>query len=149
MVAIQQSHSGAGGRLLQLGIVLFLLGLLTGLAIPTFAMPRMGLASHLQGLMNGIVLMVFGLVWPRLKLSPGLLTLTFWLVIYGAFANWIATLLSAATGAGGLMPIAAAGREGDAILEAIVGFLLISLSLAMISACGLLLWGLRSVRQTS
>lgn len=48
--------------LLQLGIILFLIGLLTGVAIPKLANPRMGLASHLEGVLNGIFLVTVGLV---------------------------------------------------------------------------------------
>jgi hydroxylaminobenzene mutase len=132
--------------LLRLGVLLLLLGLLTGFAVPVLAMPRMGLASHLEGLLNGLLLIALGLMWPRLQLGPRAQLLTFGLAVYGAFVNWIATLLSAATGAGAMMPIAAAGRTGDALAEAIVGFFLISLSFAMIVACGLLLWGLRPYR---
>ena len=58
-----------GDRLLRLGVLLFLLGLLTGFAIPALANPRMGLTSHLEGLMNGMFLSL-GLLWPRLALSP-------------------------------------------------------------------------------
>jgi hydroxylaminobenzene mutase len=139
----QHSPSNCGRVLMQLGVSLFLLGLLTGFAVPVLTVPRLGLASHLEGLLNGLLLMVLGLMWPRLRLGRRAQALTFWLAVYGAFANWLATLLSAATGAGAMMPIAAGGRTGDALAEAIVGFLLITLSTAMVATCGLLLWGLR------
>lgn len=42
-----------GHALLQAGVALFLAGLLVGLAVPAMANPRMGLASHLEGVMNG------------------------------------------------------------------------------------------------
>jgi hydroxylaminobenzene mutase len=129
--------------LLQLGVVLFLLGLVTGFVVPLLAIPRMGLSSHLEGIFNGIVLIALGLMWPRLALGARLQRLTFALAVYGAFANWAATLFSAATGAVALMPIAGGGRTGDATAEAVVGFLLISLSVAMIGAFLLVLWGLR------
>lgn len=129
--------------LLQLGAVLFLFGLVTGLVVPLLAIPRMGLSSHLEGLFNGIVLMVLGLMWSRLQLGAGLQGLTFALAVYGAFANWAATLFSAATGAAAMMPIAGGGSAGDATAEAIVAFLLVSLSIAMIGAFLLVLWGLR------
>lgn len=93
--------------------------------------------------MNGIVLMVLGLMWPRLKLGAGLQLLTFVAAVYAAFANWAATLLSAATGAAAMMPIAGGRATGNAAAEAAVGFLLISLSVAMIAAFLLVLWGLR------
>ena len=61
-----------GDRLLRLGVLLFLLGLLTGFAIPALTNPRMGLTSHLEALMNGMFLVLLGLLWPRLALSPAL-----------------------------------------------------------------------------
>jgi len=130
-------------RLLQLGVLLFLFGLLTGLAIPALANPRMGLSSHLEGVLNGIFLVVLGFLWPRLRLGRGASAATYWLAIYGTFANWAATLLAAAWGAGRMMPIAAGTQHGSAIQEMVVAGLLISLSLAVIAVCGLVLWGLR------
>ncbi|MCC6144839.1 MAG: hypothetical protein IT368_13620, partial [Candidatus Hydrogenedentes bacterium] len=93
-------------RLLQLGILLFLVGLLTGFAMPVFVNPRMGLASHLEAILNGIFLVVLGLLWERLALGRGALTFAFALVIYGTFANWLATFLGALWGAGTMMPLA-------------------------------------------
>ena len=67
-----EGKSFAGGQydraLLQLGVLLFLIGLLTGFAVPAAAIPRMALSSHLEGLFNGIVLVVLGLMWHRLVL---------------------------------------------------------------------------------
>lgn len=133
-----------GRRLLQLGITLFLLGLLTGLAVPALANPRMALASHIEAVMNGTFLVLLGLVWPALVLSPRLLNAAFWLAVYGAFTNWIATLLAAAWRAGNpMMPIAAQGSVGSPTQELVLRALLVSLALAMISACVLVLIGLR------
>lgn len=132
-----------GHRLLQLGILLFLIGLLTGFAVPMLMNPRMGLASHLEGILNGIFLVLLGLLWPGLRLPRMPLTVTFWLALYGTFANWAATLLAALWGAGSSMPIAAAGFQGSPTQEAIIDVLLFSLSFAMVAVCGLILWGLR------
>lgn len=130
--------------LLQLGALLFLIGLLTGFLVPVLALPRIGLSGHLQGVMNGLVLMVLGLIWPRLRLGAWAQFWTFALAVYGAFANWGATLIAAATGAVGLMPVTGGSvSTGGAVAEAVVGFLLISLSVAMIGAFALVLWGLR------
>jgi len=129
-------------NLMQLGILLFLLGLLTGLAGPKLKNPRMGLASHLQGVMNGMLLIILGLLWPRLGLSHVWLAVTFWLIVYAAFANWVATLLAAAWGAGTLMPIAAGGHKAAPGRERVIGFLLISLSLCVVAACAFILAGL-------
>ncbi len=136
------AQSRIAHRLLQLGIVLFLLGLLVGLAATSMANPRMGLSSHLEGVMNGLFLVALGLVWPRLALSSTLQQVTFWLAVYGTFANLAATLLAALTGAGAMMPIAG-GRAGDATQEAVISGLLVSLALADIAVCLLVLAGLR------
>ncbi len=132
-----------GHRLVQLGMALFLIGLLTGFATPMVANPRMALSSHLEGILNGMLLVVLGLVWPRLTLGRRLLSLTFWLAIYGTFANWLATLLAAAWGAGASMPIAAGAHRGTPGQERLIDFLLFSLSFAMIAVSALVLWGLR------
>lgn len=131
-------------RLLQWGMVLFLLGLLTGFIIPVLANPRAGLTSHLEGVMNGTFIVALGLVWTRLRLSDRMLRIGFWLVLFGSYTNWATTLAAGAWGAGGkLMPIAAGGYEGSRVQEALIATGLISLSFAMIAALGLVLWGLR------
>lgn len=132
-----------GHRLLQFGIFLFLMGLLTGFVVPMLANPRMGLSSHLEGVMNGIFLVLLGPVWPKLSLSRFALTTVFWLALYGTFTNWTATLLAAFWGAGASMPIAAIGHQGSPMQEAIIDFLLFSLSFAMVVVCVLVLWGLQ------
>lgn len=132
-----------GHRLLQLGVFLFLVGLLTGFTLPLLVNPRMGLASHLEGIMNGIFLILLGLLWPRLRLSRTLLGITFGLTIYGTFANWMVTLLAAIWGAGASMPLAAMGHQGSPGQEMLINSLLFSLSFAMIAVCLLVLWGLR------
>jgi hydroxylaminobenzene mutase len=130
-------------RLLQLGVTLFLLGLLTGFSLPLLENPRMGLASHLEGVLNGLLLILLGLVWSRLTLTRTQARLSFAFLVYGTFANWVATLLAALWGAGRAMPIAAAGHEGLAWQEGLLNLLLYSLSAAMVAAVALVLWGLR------
>ena len=49
--------------LFKLGLVLFLLGLLTGFAIPALKNPRMALSSHLEAVLNGMFLVLLGLLW--------------------------------------------------------------------------------------
>ena len=135
--------SQSGHRLLQLGFLLFLVGLLTGFAIPMLANPRMGLSSHLEGVLNGMFLIGLGLVWSRLQLGRRARTATFWVALYGTFANWAATLLAAVWGAGAAMPIAAGSHQGTPVQEMVITGLLFSLSFAMVLVCGLVLWGLR------
>lgn len=133
-------------KLIQLGVLLFLIGLLTGFAIPSFAVPRLGLSSHLEGVLNGMFLIALGLIWPLLSIGRGLASITFIAAVYGTFANWFATLLGALWGAAGMMPIAGGGWIAEPMAEAIVAGLLISLSLAMVFVCLAVLWGLRDTR---
>jgi len=133
----------AARRLKFHGVLLFLLGLLTGLAIPALSNPRMGLSAHLEGLLNGIFLVLLGLIWHELRLGPRVAGAAYRLVLFAAYVNWTATLLSAAWSTGKLTPIAAEGRTGAAWQEAIVGAGLVSLTLAIIVGVALVLFGLR------
>jgi hydroxylaminobenzene mutase len=128
-------------RLIFLGMFLFFLGLMVGLFIPLMANPRMGLTTHLEGVINGIFLLVLGLIWNKTALSDKWLKIAYWLTIYGAFANFAAVLIAAVTGAGKMMPIAG-GVQGEAATESIISFLLVSLALAMLAACLIILVGL-------
>lgn len=144
MTQDRQSH-----RLLQLGIGLFLLGLLTGLAVSSTANPRLALASHIEAVMNGTFLIATGLLWPKLVLSARQLAVAFWLLLYGTSANWLATLMAAIWGAGQeMLPQAAQGRTGTATQELVINALLVSLALAMIGGCVLVLVGLRRPQKT-
>ncbi len=144
IAAMKQGH-----RLLQWGVVLFLLGLLTGLVIPLMTNPRMGVSSHLEGVMNGPFLIVLGLMWTRLRLGPRALTVAFWLAIYGTYANWATTCYAGFVGAGEKMaPISAAGHPGTSLEAAIVAFGFISLTVAIIPLCGMVLYGLRGGPQS-
>lgn len=131
-------------RLIQAGLVLFLLGLLTGFVIPLMANPRMGLSSHLEGVMNGMFLILIGLVWPRLHLPERAHRWGYLLALIGTYTNWATTLLAGFWGAGAaMMPIAGGGMQGAVWQELLIKAGLAVLSLAMVVVCGLVLWGLR------
>ena len=84
--------------LLRLGATLFLIGLLTGLAVPEMRNPRAGLSAHLEGLMNGMFLMIAGLAWKELGLGARAGRITFGLLVFGTFANWATTTTTALLG---------------------------------------------------
>jgi hydroxylaminobenzene mutase len=129
--------------LFALGLILFLLGLVTGLAIPALKNPRMGLASHLQGMTNGPLLIVIGLLWPHLDLAHVWQVVVVTLLAYGTYANWLATQLAAIWGAGQrFAPGAAGAHVASAAKESIVNVLLVSLAPATIAAGIILLVGL-------
>lgn len=81
-----------GHRLLKAGALLFLLGLITGFVLPAMQNPRMGLASHLEGVQNGMFLLILGLVWPQLDLGVKTLSVGYYLALFGTFVNWLTTL---------------------------------------------------------
>src|SRR5262249_8530916 len=68
-------------RLMWHGMFLFLLGLLTGLAEERFTNVRMGLAAHLEGVMNGTFLVALGAIWMEVRLPPLAKTVAFWSVL--------------------------------------------------------------------
>jgi hydroxylaminobenzene mutase len=128
--------------LIVLGLILFLLGLLTGLAVPAVKNPRMAVASHLQGMTNGPFLIVVGLMWPRLHLSHPWQVATVVLLAYGTYANWLATQLGALWGAGRrYAPGAAGSHEASAARERVVDLLLLTLAPVMVAATVLLVVG--------
>ncbi|HEX3553226.1 MAG TPA: hydrogenase [Thermoanaerobaculia bacterium] len=136
-------------RLLFAGILLFFLALLTGLALPIIPYPKLGLGAHLTGLMNGMFLVLLGLLWSRLVLSARAASLTFGLVVYAAYANWIFSLLGSILGTGHFTPQASGGQTAAPWKELLVGAGLVTLALAMAAGCILLLVGLRrGVRRT-
>jgi hydroxylaminobenzene mutase len=95
-------------------MVLFLLGLLTGLVESQFTNPRMGLAAHLEGLLNGIFLVALGSAWGEVTLSRG----------------W----KSAAAGA---------GHTGLPWQEALATAGFATVGLAILASSGMILWGLK------
>jgi hydroxylaminobenzene mutase len=129
--------------LLWHGMFLFLLGLLTGLVEQQFGNPRMGLAAHLEGVMNGIFLVALGAVWMEVRLSPRLKAGAYWSTLYGTYVNWAITTLAAGFGAASLSPITGAGHSALPWQETVVTFGFITVGIAMIAASVLILWGLR------
>lgn len=131
-------------RLVWHGIVLFLLGLLTGLVGEQFTNARMGLSAHLEGILNGILLIALASAWQEVRLSVPVARLALLLLLYGAYANWAVTTLAAIFGTQSMTPIAAAGHAGAPWQEITVSIGFISVALAIIAASILLLFGLRA-----
>ena len=130
-------------RLMWHGMFLFLLGLLSGFFEQKFINPRMGLAVHLQGVMNGTFLLALGAVWESVKLSERPKSATFWIALYGTYMNWVATVLAAAFGTAALNPITSAGHSGLPWQESLMTVLFMTVGIAMLAASVLVLWGLR------
>lgn len=133
-------------RLMWHGMFLFLLGLLTGFVESRFANVRMGLAAHLEGVMNGIFLLALGSAWIKLQLSNGVGRLAFWATLYGAYVNWLVTTLAAVFGTKALSPLTGTSQGSQRWQETIVTVGFMSVGIAVVAAAVLLLWGFRRGR---
>jgi hydroxylaminobenzene mutase len=129
-------------KLKMLGMLLFLIGLLTGFAMTNFKNPRMGLAAHLEGVMNGTFLVVAGLIWNDLRISENLKRITCWTLIYGTFVNWFITSLAGLLGTSRMTPITGQGYSGTSLHENIVTAGFISVGLTMLFSLVVMVYGL-------
>jgi hydroxylaminobenzene mutase len=135
--------SDAKRRLLWHGMFLFFLGLATGFVGQKFTNPRMGLAAHLEGVMNGTFLLALGSAWGEVRLSAGLKAAAFWTVLFGTYANWAVTLLAAVFGTAAMSPITGAGHSAQQWKEGLVTFGFMSVGPAIVLCAIIVLWGLR------
>ena len=131
----------ANRRLMWHGMFLFLLGLITGFLEQHFANVRMGLAAHLEGVMNGIFLLALGAIWTQVQLPRAAKGAAYWTALYSAYMNWLVTTLAAVFGTAALSPITAAGHTGKPWQESLVTAGFMSVGLAIVAGSLLLLLG--------
>lgn len=110
------------------GATLFLLGLLQGAAVQSFANPRMALSAHLTAVQSGMALMIVGAVWSVVVLSAALLTVARWTMILGMYGLWLGLTVSATTGASDALPIAGAGYSANRLVETGVSAIVLACS---------------------
>jgi (hydroxyamino)benzene mutase len=134
-------------RLIWWGTLLFLLGLLTGLMLaimPGVAdNPRGVMAGHVEGVLNGMFLIIVGLMADRVRLSKRVSAVCVSLLLYAGFAGWFASTIAGIVGASQATPIAGAGHHASPAVEQIILVAMVSVAIAMIAAVGMLLFGLR------
>jgi len=132
-------------RLLQIGVALFLLTSFEGFAIPFLAVPLLGRSAHSLSALLGVMLIAFGLLWPRLNLSAGAARVAFWCLIYSGFAITSAFAIAAILGAGqSTMPLAGAPM-GTPLQEWVIMAVAYSSAPTGIISFALIFWGLRLV----
>jgi len=131
-------------RLFFHGMLLVVVGLVVGLAVPAFANPRMGLSAHTGMLMNGILLIAMGAFWARQALSERTETIGWWLLVAGSWINAAGVVAAAAFGTAAMTPIHGARAAGPAAQEALVAALLGVGGVAVLAGCGVAVWGLRT-----
>jgi len=129
-------------QLMWHGMFVFLLGLVTGFFELHFTNMRMGLAAHLEGVMNGTFLIALGAIWIQVRLTRPLRALARGLMLYGTYGNWLATTLAAMFGTAANTPIAAAGHHGQLWQENLIAAAFLSIAVVMVASSLLVLWGL-------
>jgi len=103
-------------RLMQLGMSLLLIALLTGLVIQKMPLPRLALSTYLLGTMQGTFLAVVGLLWPETSLRRTARTSRLYCSCMAALP-WLVNLLGAIWAAGGSMVPLAAGQARGTVLQ--------------------------------
>jgi hydroxylaminobenzene mutase len=124
------------------GIFLFLLTMLYGTFFPKLPNPRMGLSGHLTGLFSALFLIGLGAMWTELTLGPKQEKAVFWLVLYGTYWNFVSNILGAVWATDRLTPLFGSKHFAEPWQENIVSFGFLSISLAMVIVCVLVLLGL-------
>jgi hydroxylaminobenzene mutase len=131
------------------GMLLFLLGLVTGLVEQRFTNMRMGVSAHLEGVMNGTFLVALGAIWTEVRLPPPAKAAAYWTALYGTYANWLTTTFAAVFGTAAANPIASAGHHGQPWQESLAAAGFLSVAVAIIASSVLVLWGLRTQPRSS
>lgn len=110
-----------GQRLIRWGVALLALSVLSGFAIMAAPDPLMGLATHIQGLLNAILLIVVGVIWSRFEISYLGSVVVYWGLIGGAFLTFGVQLACAFLQIGGTtFPIVGSSHTGTPLEETIV-----------------------------
>ncbi len=138
----QDWRTQQSNQLIRVGMTLFLLALVIGLFVQSFAVPRLGLSVHLLGLLQGILLTVLGLVWPRLNLARSWSRTALWLAVYGCIAAWTSNVLAATWGGSAMLPIASGQARSSAVHDGIITLGLRSSAVSLVAATILVWWGL-------
>ena len=135
--------------LIRAGFALLLVALIVGLLVPMFAVPKRAVSAHVLGVVQGLLLAVAGLVWPRLAFPRAASIAATVLLLYGCAAAWSANLGAAVWRAGGgTFPLVEA--RGTPAQELFIAIGLRTSAIALIAAVVLMIVGLRrTARQPS
>ena len=87
-------------RLARHGVIVLLLGLLTGFVIGDFHNRSLGDAAHLTGLIGGFGTITLALLWPRLNLGRSLSNAGAWMTAASMYLNWLGLALRGGFGSG-------------------------------------------------
>jgi hydroxylaminobenzene mutase len=134
-----------GRHILIHGLLLVMVGLIWGFAVPLAPYPRLALGAHIQFVTNGLLIIVMAILLLKLPHHVGPKSATVMLV--AAYLTWLMALSEAANawwGANQMLPIAAgqAGAVGgEAWQEWVVKLTHLAAGLGLLAAWGLLVAG--------
>jgi hydroxylaminobenzene mutase len=135
-------------RLLQTGIGLILYSSLDGFAIPFLGSQRIGLSVHTLSAYQAVLLLAFGLLWPKLEVGATAARVAFVCLVYSTIAILAAYTVAAILGVGietirlmGELPHGL--RRGSDVEETVIKVLAYSSAPTGLAAFVLVLWGLR------
>ena len=129
-------------QLVRHGVILALLGSLSGFAPMVVTNARMGVAAHVGGIMSALLLLTLGAVWSMVTLTPYRQQLAARLLAVGAYGNWAITLFASITGAKEFAPLAGAGYGATAVVEKGTLLLITTAALCTLAGLGLVFSGL-------
>ena len=129
-------------RLARHGVIVLLLGLLIGFAIPGFHNPHLGNVAHLIGLIGGFGTISLSLLWPKLSLGRFWSGAAAWMTAVSMYLGWLGTSLQGAFGSG---PNAPKSIPGSLLLwDRAGGVALLIAALLSLFATLVVLMGLRA-----
>ena len=129
--------------LLRSSFFLFLLALITGLAIPAFHNPRAGLSAHITGLLNSFALTALAVAWPHLHSSPARKKVLKAMFLACAYTIWFSNVLTAVWGTNWLTPIAGRGFHAPYGEQVIVAVIILVTAWTYLVAAAIVVWDLR------
>ena len=130
-------------RLIWHGVFIFLIGLLTGLLMKYMHNPRMGMSAHVEAILNGIFLILYGgVIWQELRLSDRISKVLLVFLIYASYFNWFFIMLAAIFGTSKLMPIAGKGFAAPEWQEMLVNMGLSTVVFSILMTAAITLYGL-------
>jgi hydroxylaminobenzene mutase len=133
--------------LLWHGIFITTLGFLLGLCIPLYANPRAGLAAHALAVTQGMFLAIIGFAYPQLNLSFWMARASYWMFLISAYTGVLSQVLGAAFELTRVFPVTAKGLpEGISWLETAVEIPTKAITLFILLACFIVLFGLRGTK---
>ena len=126
-----------GWRLVRAGVLLLFLTTVSGFLIPITPDKLLGVVAHVHTLLNGVLLLLLGLVWPRLVMHVGTSALATTALIVSSCAFVITFWVCAFLEIGGTMfPVAFAGHTGTPMQELTIKIVTIGASILTIYGVG-------------